>query len=144
MFLFVIHSKSQLKTGSISINIVTHKKTFHFLIKHFQITFEPEQLELKFKILLKARQTFVIIQKSQLRGSSLLDQKLDPIRKKIAKKMKKYGYFAGLLSQGLQVFRLRRLYLWKNFPQRIKSQNDMLWITVGLNQAFKSFFVNFG
>ena len=42
------------------------------------ITSEPEWFEPKFKIL-KAKQTFVNIQKSQSRGSSLLDQKVDPI-----------------------------------------------------------------
>ena len=46
-----------------------------FLIKPIQITFDSIQLESKFILLREAKSTLVIIQKSQSRGSSLLDQK---------------------------------------------------------------------
>ena len=63
------------------------KSTFQFLIKQILITFDSEQLESKFKLLREAKSTIVIIQKSQLQGSSLLGQKMDPIREKNPKKI---------------------------------------------------------
>ena len=83
-------------------------------------------------MLLKATQTFVIIQKSQLRWFLSLDQKVDPIRKKNRK-------------QKISKIWLSHLpYLWKKLSQRTENQNDILWITVGFSHPFKSFYVNFG
>ena len=78
----------------------------------------------------KAESTIVIIQKSQSQGSSLLGQKMDPIRAKKSKKKisENCAYLTGLLFQGLQIFRIRRSYSYKNLPQTTENQKVMLWI----------------
>ena len=91
--------------------VAPKKSTFQFLIKQILITFDSAWLESKFKLLREAKRTVVIIQKSQLQGSSLLGQKMDPIRAKTPIFFfEKCAYLTGLLSQGLQIFRIRRSY----------------------------------
>ena len=125
--------------------VIEKKSTFSFFIKQIRITFYSDQLESKFKLLREAKSTLVIMKKSQLLGSSLLEQKMDPIRDKNTKFcfFEKCRYLTGPLSQGLQIFRIRRSYSQKNSPQTTENQKDMLWITVGFNRPIKSFYVNF-
>ena len=56
------------------------KKYFSLFYQTNPDNFYSEQLKSKFKLLREAKSTLVNIQKSQLQGSPLLDQKMNPIR----------------------------------------------------------------
>ena len=70
----------------------------------------------------QANTASVNIRKSQSQGFSLSDQKWTPFERK---------NLTGPLSQGLEIFRIRRSYSYKNLPQTTENQKFMLWITVG-------------
>ena len=95
---------SKLKNMNDGENVLK-KRTFSILIKQIQMNFDTEQPESSFKLLREAKHTFGIIQKSQLRRSSLLDQKREPHsnEKSKEKDFEKNGYLTGSLSQGLQI-----------------------------------------
>ena len=79
----------------------------------------------------KEKRTFLIIQKSKSRGFSLLDQKVDPIRKKYPRNfLKKYGYLTGPLSQVLQIFRIQRSFTFYFFAFSLHNQNYVPVLTL--------------
>ena len=76
-------------------------------------------------MLLKAKQTFVIIKKS-ITGDFVIE---------------KISHWT--IIQRTSNFQDMMVIFIENSPKTTEKQKDMLWTTVGLNQPNKTFFVNF-